>query len=118
MTKFDEFWAAYPRRVGKALCRAKFNKITGSGLRVTIEGETFTLQDDADDIIKSAKAFTQRGINGDAEQKYIPHPATWLNQGRYEDIEDDERDELAAFYDRIQGKIKERLEARKLKVVE
>ena len=110
MDDFNAFWTAYPRKVGKALCRAKFAKITGVGLSVMVEGERLLLRASADDLVKAAKAFS---VTTDEEKRFIPHPATWLNQGRFEDMDEDERDRNAAFYDRCQ----EARQAHKLKVV-
>ena len=110
MEEFDAFWKAFPRKVGKALCRAKFNKITGGGLTIAIEGEKITLKATAAEIVAAAKAYW---MQEDGEKQFIPHPATWLNQGRFEDIDEEERDALAERYDRLQ----ERIAAGKLRVI-
>lgn len=70
--RFDRFWAAYPRKVGKDAAWKAFEK----------------RRPDAD--------LTDRMIAAVNEQRrtlawtkdggeYIPHPATWLNQGRWQD---------------------------------
>ncbi len=82
MTPFDQFWQAYPRRVGKGLCRELFQK--------------------------AAKAYRYQVMNEDIEQRFIPHPATWLRQGRYEDIEPEERKRLADKIDAIQERIEQK----------
>lgn len=66
---FDAFWAAYPRREGKGRAQEAFAKAL--------------LAKPAEAIIEAARAFAaspagQRG-------RYTPHPATWLNQARYDD---------------------------------
>ena len=114
MTPFDEFWTAFPRKVGKALCRSKFAKLTGPGLSVCVDGEKLTLTYTAEELIKAAKAYSVSPEVDETELRFLPHPATWLNQGRFEDMEEDERDRQAAFYDRVQERV---TEMKKLRVV-
>lgn len=66
---FDKFWAAYPRKVGKEAARKAFLKA-----RVPVE----TLLDAIEQQKRSAQWTRDNG-------QFIPHPATWLNQGRWED---------------------------------
>ena len=66
---FDAFWAAYPRKVGKGDARKAFGKV-----RV----ELGTLLS----AIEAQKASQQWKRDGG---RYIPNPATWLNQCRWED---------------------------------
>lgn len=66
---FEQFWAAYPRKVGKQAALKAFKG-------VTIPVETLV------SAIKRQECSDQwTRDNG----KYIPNPATWLNQGRWED---------------------------------
>lgn len=67
---FDRFWAAYPRKEGKQKARAAFEKVDAS-IDVLLE---------AIDRQKSTNQW--RKDNG----QFIPHPATWLNGKRWEDI--------------------------------
>lgn len=66
---FDVFWNAYPKKVGKEAARKAF-------ARVKVPVETLT-------------AAVQRQKGSDQWSRdngqYIPNPATWLNQGRWED---------------------------------
>jgi hypothetical protein len=64
---FDEFWQAYPRRVGKLAAKKMFMKF-GS---------------EAQEIINGARRYAA-DRNLPAEQ-FIPHPATWLNRGSWTD---------------------------------
>lgn len=65
---FDTFWATYPRRTGKGAARVAFTKaIAKVGVDAVIAGAA-RLRDDP---------------NRDPE--YTPHPATWLNQERWDD---------------------------------
>lgn len=69
---FDRFWGCYPKKVGKGYAFKVWKKINPS------------------------KSLTEQIISAVEEQKkseqwkkedgqYIPNPATWLNQGRWED---------------------------------
>lgn len=66
---FDEFWKAYPKKVGKEAARKAFGKVKApvESLLTAIERQ------------KCSDQWTKD--NG----QYIPNPATWLNQGRWED---------------------------------
>lgn len=69
-TAFDRFWAAYPKKVGKqaALSAYKKVKVPVDTLIAAVEAQ------------KASAQWTKD--NG----QYIPNPATWLNQGRWEDV--------------------------------
>ena len=63
---FEKFWSNYPRKVGKGAAEKAWNK----SLQSTEE----------DAIIASLVAYKfSEDVN------FIPHPATWLNQRRWED---------------------------------
>lgn len=67
--EFEQFWAVYPRKVGKkdALKAFKKAKTSVDVLIAAIERQK----------------QSQQWIKDDGQ--YIPNPATWLNQGRWED---------------------------------
>ena len=69
---FAEFWAAYPRKVGKDTALAAWRKLAPA----------FDLQAE----ILTAIAFwrTHRDWCKEGGQ-FIPHPTTWINQGRWTD---------------------------------
>ena len=68
--EFEVFWATYPRRGGgKKNVHAKWRKAA--------------LEAGAGCILEAVKAQVRSG-QLDA-RKYTPYPATWLNQGRWED---------------------------------
>lgn len=70
--RFDEFWAAYPKKVGKKAAQASWNKI---------KPDT-ELHDKIMTAIGKARATEQwQRENG----RFIPNPTTWLNQGRWDD---------------------------------
>lgn len=70
--RFDEFWATYPRKVGKQAALNAFRKIKPNE---ELFGRIIKAVNDA----KSAEQW-QRDSG-----RYIPNPATWLNQGRWDD---------------------------------
>ncbi|MGV0870062.1 hypothetical protein [Corynebacterium kalidii] len=69
--RFDEFWSLVPRKVGKDKARAKF----AAAVRRT---------GDAQVVIDGMRRFAN-DPNLPAEKQYIPHPATWLEGGRWGD---------------------------------
>ena len=71
-SRFDVFWQAYPKKIGKAYAKKCFDKLNPSA------------------------ELTERMVKAIEEQKrslewkrdngqYIPNPSTWLNQGRWDD---------------------------------
>ena len=66
---FERFWLAYPRKIGKADARKAFAKV-----KMPIE----TLLSAIDQQTRSEQWTRENG-------RFIPNPATWLNQGRWED---------------------------------
>lgn len=76
VTPFDRFWSAYPRRVGKrAAERAYHAAVNRLGQRLAIDCDQF--------IIDRAAEFAKARAGQDP--RYTPHPATWLNQDRFDD---------------------------------
>ena len=69
---FEKFWAAYPRRVAKLAAKKAWDRIKPNS-------------DLAESIVKAVEAQK----SGDQWRRgYIPNPATWLNQGRWQDETD------------------------------
>ncbi|WP_420100156.1 hypothetical protein [Corynebacterium sp.] len=67
---FDDFWSAYPRRVGKQKARGKF---TAAVKRAG----------DAQTVIRGARRFaTDPNL---PEAQFIPYPTTWLERDGWED---------------------------------
>ena len=69
-TEFDLWWSKYPKKRGKGKARDSFYKLTKEKREIakaTIENHVKYWVKEHTDMI------------------YIPNPATWLNQGRYED---------------------------------
>ena len=68
---FEEFWSAYPKKVGKADAKRSWVKLKVNG--------------------KLPKVLKAISVQRRCEQwqkdggQYIPNPSTWLNQGRWDD---------------------------------
>lgn len=70
--QFLAFWMAYPRKVGKGAAERVWAKLKG-------DPEVFGKILKAVENQKTGESWNRdNGI-------YIPHPATWLNQRRWED---------------------------------
>jgi len=66
---FPEFYALYPRKVGRPKAAQSFGRLTETDQRAAITA-----------IPKFAASWNWR-----MEPDFIPHPTTWLNQRRWED---------------------------------
>lgn len=66
---FDDFWYKYPKKVGKEAARKAWNKANPDIIKVI----------DAINWQRETKQWQQE------DGKYIPNPATYLNQGRWMD---------------------------------
>jgi hypothetical protein len=85
---FALFWKAYPKKMAKAQAQKSFDKILKDGT-------------DLDDILKgledSKKSEQWQKDNG----QFIPYPATWLNQGRWEDEHSTDIQELRIPFEKF-----------------
>lgn len=70
--EFIAFWQAYPRKVGKAAAWKAWKRPNGTRPKL----------DTIIRAIERQKRSSQWQENGG---RFIPHPATWLNQGRWDD---------------------------------
>lgn len=70
--RFERFWTAYPRKVGKDAARKAFEKR---------KPDESLLARMISAIDSQAKSEAWRKDAG----QFIPHPSTWLNEGRWED---------------------------------
>ena len=69
LDQFEAFWRTYPRRVGKGAARTKFER--------ALKLATF------EEIMAGLRR--QLSYYATREQQFIPHPATWLFQERWDD---------------------------------
>lgn len=67
---FDEFWETYPRKAGKQKARTKFEAALKRASAQQILDGVHRLAGDP---------------NLPTEKRFIPHPSTWLEQGRWDD---------------------------------
>jgi hypothetical protein len=67
---FEDWWKAYPKRVGKRAAHTAFQKVLKGKDAPTVET-----------LIQGAQRLASEG----REYRFIPNPTTWLNQGRWED---------------------------------
>lgn len=65
---FDEFWAHYPKKVGKKAARKEWDKA-----HVTPE------------LFEQIQKTLDWEIEQWDDPQFIPHPRTWLSQGRWDD---------------------------------
>lgn len=86
---FEQFWQAYPRKVGKGKAREAYAK----ALRIT---DPATLTD-------QARRYAQ-SVQG-KDQQYVAHPTTWLNQERWEDVYPDHGELPDGWYRRPDGNL-------------
>jgi hypothetical protein len=77
---FNEFWQAYPKKVGKGYAFECFKRIRVSQKLLNTMLEA---------IEKQKKSDMWKRDKG----QYIPNPSTWLNQKRWEDDLDGETEE-------------------------
>ena len=70
--RFERFWAVYPRKVGKGAAKRSFLKYKPDD----------ALTEKMIGAVEAQKQTEQWKRDGG---QYIPHPATWLNQMRWED---------------------------------
>jgi len=68
---FNDFWLAYPKKIAKANAEKAFKK-------ANVNGDFNKVMDALEKQKHSDQWKTENG-------KFIPHPATWINQRRWED---------------------------------
>lgn len=72
---FDSFWAVYPRKVGKQTAYKAFEKAVKGKPANWVEAV----------LIPAVKTHAASNDWQKSDGQYIPHPTTFLNQGRWED---------------------------------
>lgn len=68
---FDKFWTLYPRKIGKQAAQKSFTR----ALKST------PVEDIAAGLVNAVQVWRSSGT----ELRFIPHPSTWLNEGRWAD---------------------------------
>jgi len=98
---FDQFWHTYPKKVGKQATLKAWNRANGK--RPPIDKILQALE-----AQKQSEQWTRDG------GQYIPNPATWINQGRWDDeLKVELEDEWARL--KREALEKDRLEAERRK---
>lgn len=72
---FEAFWGAYPRKVAKSKAAEAWRRASPTSAMISTIAKA----------LESHKASQQWA---DQDGRYIPHPTTWLNQRRWEDVLD------------------------------
>jgi len=95
-SRFEEFWSAYPKHVGKALAKAKYEAILRGVKTKTVDKDSggfmeIELIATEEELISGAKKYTLSLLDRNTykrtvEDKFLPAPAVWLNQGRWMDL--------------------------------
>lgn len=67
---FADFWAAYPRKTAKRAAGKAYTAAIDRGAEPA-------------ELLTAARRFA--AVAAGMEPRFVPHPATWLNQGRYDD---------------------------------
>ena len=70
---FDRFWEAYPRKTAKQEAIKAFEKLKPDAMLI----ET---------MVKAIQTQKQSAQWQEDGGRFIPHPATWINQRRWEDV--------------------------------
>lgn len=81
---FEEFWKQYPRKIAKRAAQKSWQRLNPLEQKLAL------------DAIPNHVKYWKVKMT---EQDFIPHPSTWLNQGRFEDelvIEEPKQKEVKA----------------------
>ena len=81
---FDDFWKLYPRKVAKVVATRSWKRLTKKEVNKIEEV-----------LPKQLKAWDKKEI------QFIPHAGTWLNQKRFDD-EIEEEKQVMSVEDRIE----------------
>ena len=76
----EAIWELFPKRVGKKSAIALLER----AIRDYAKEWELDALDDACDWMRERVDEMAKRYDG-TDEKFIPHPATWLRQGRYED---------------------------------
>lgn len=69
---FESFWSCYPRKIGKLAAKKSWDRISPD-------------IDMTKRIMSSVEDQKQSEMWKKEQGRFIPHPSTWLNQGRWDD---------------------------------
>jgi len=78
---FAEFWAAYPRRVGKQAARRVWDK----SLKALADWAEIFDDGAPAAMLMAVRYYANHSDTRALEPQFIPHPATWLNRKQFID---------------------------------
>jgi hypothetical protein len=95
---FEAIWKLWPNKAKKVLAKAKYDAILKGGFKTrTLDKDSgqyveIELAASPDEILAGVKAYVtaqvdRRTFKLKDDGKFIPHLATFLNQGRWEDFQ-------------------------------
>ena len=76
---FEQFYKLYPRKVSKQASIKAFNRLS---------------KKDRDLVMEALPKHINMWVDKGTEMDFIPHPSTWLNQRKFEDLLDHEQPNL------------------------
>ena len=86
ISQFEQFWVAYPRKVDRSKAQNAFNKVKP-------DDDLFAVIMESLDKHKLCEQWQREG------GRFIPYPATWLNNRRWESEVDAPKPKQEASYD-------------------
>lgn len=78
---FDRAWQHYPRKVGKFAAQNAWN----FAVKTVMEQKAIPKPDAEDFLYQRIMTYDAACTQAHRERRFIPHPVTWLRQGRYMD---------------------------------
>ncbi len=78
-TTADQIYDAYPRKVGRKAAIVKIN------VAIKDVAKRADIDDPSGWLLKQVQQYANSPKLKETELQYIPHPATWFNQARYDD---------------------------------
>ena len=90
---FDVFWKQCAKKIGKPLCKVKWDAITGDGLKTkTLDRDSgsyveIELKATPEELIEGMKRYNEQQTDPQTYKlkEYTCMTSTWLNQGRWQD---------------------------------
>ncbi len=92
--QFEVFWKSYPKKIGKGYAKKIFLKVTPSE-------ELLKKMIEKINLFKGTEQWQKDG------GQFIPHPATWLNQGRWEDEIEENKPKIVGDYRKARDVLRE-----------
>jgi hypothetical protein len=78
-------YKAYPRKVGKKAALISINKAIKRLVKGEFDASPMSPSDARQSLMDSVQEYARSAVGSQADLSKIPNPATWFNQGRYDD---------------------------------